>query len=110
YSAVKAWVNTYTEGLANELHGTGVTVTAVLPGWVHTEFHERAGINASKLPDVVWIEADELVKEALDDNAAGKVLSVPSKRWSTAIWVGRHTPRSVIRWVSRKLSNSRKNP
>ncbi|MHB1008842.1 MAG: SDR family NAD(P)-dependent oxidoreductase [Propionibacteriaceae bacterium] len=110
YSAVKAWVNTYTEGLANELRGTGVRVTAVLPGWVHTEFHERAGINASKLPEMVWLEADELVREALDDNARGKVISVPSRRWSTAYWVGRHAPRPLIRWVSRKLSNSRKNP
>jgi uncharacterized protein len=110
YSAVKAWVNTYTEGLANELRGTGVIVTAVLPGWVRTEFHERAGINASKLPGVVWLEADDLVREALDDNERGKVLSVPSMRWRTALWVGRHTPRPVIRWVSRKLSNSRKNP
>jgi short-subunit dehydrogenase len=109
YSAVKAWVNTYTEGLANELRGTGVKVTAVLPGWVRTEFHERAGINASKLPDVVWIDPDDLAKDALDDHAAGKVISVPTKRWHTAYWVGRHTPRSVIRWVSRKLSNSRKN-
>lgn len=110
YSAVKAWVNTYTEGLANELRGTGVTVTAVLPGWVHTEFHDRAGINASKLPDVVWIQPDELVREALEDHAKGKVLSVPTKRWNTAFWLGRHAPRSTIRWISRKLSNSRKNP
>lgn len=109
YSAVKAWVNTYTEGLANELRHSGVKVTAVLPGWVHTEFHERAGINASKLPDVVWVDAEELVREALDDNEKGKVLSVPSTRWNVAVWVGRHLPRSGIRWLSRKLSNSRKN-
>lgn len=109
YSAVKAWVNTYTEGLANELRHTGVKVTVVLPGWVRTEFHERAGINASKLPDVVWIEPDDLAKDALDDHAAGKVISVPTKRWHLAYWIGRHTPRPVIRWASRKLSNSRKN-
>jgi short-subunit dehydrogenase len=109
YSAVKAWVNTYTEGLANELRGTGVKVTAVLPGWVRTEFHERAGINASKLPDIVWMDSDQLAKEALDDHAKGKVISVPTKRWHMAYWVGRHTPRPVIRWASRKLSNSRKS-
>ncbi len=110
YSAVKAWVNTYTEGLANELRGTGVTVTAVLPGWVRTEFHARAGINASKLPGIVWIDSDELVQEALADHAKGKVISVPTKRWNSAYWLGRHVPRCAIRWVSRKLSNSRKNP
>jgi hypothetical protein len=86
-----------------------VKVTVVLPGWVRTEFHERAGINASKLPDVVWIEPDDLAKDALDDHAAGKVISVPTKRWHLAYWIGRHTPRPVIRWASRKLSNSRKN-
>ena len=109
YSAVKAWVNTYTEGLANELRGTGVTVTAVLPGWVHTEFHERAGINSSNLPDIVWMSPEELAKDALDDHAKGKVISVPTKRWHMAYWIGRHTPRPVIRWASRKLSNSRKS-
>ena len=87
-----------------------MTVTAVLPGWVHTEFHERAGINASKLPGVVWLQADELVREALDDNAHGKVISVPSKRWNAAYLIGRHLPRSAIRGLSRKLSNSRKGP
>ena len=61
YSAVKAWVNTYTEGLANELRGTGVTVTAVLPGWVHTEFHERADLNMTGVPELIWLNADAVV-------------------------------------------------
>ena len=44
YSPIKAWVLTYSEALAGELHGTGVTVTALCPGWVRTEFHDRAGL------------------------------------------------------------------
>ena len=99
-----------TEGLANEMRGTGVAVTAVLPGWVHTEFHQRAGINASKLPAVVWLKAEDLARDALDDNSHGKVISVPSKRWNAAYLIGRHLPRSAIRGLSRKLSNSRKSP
>ena len=42
YSAIKAWMTVFSESLANELYGTGVTVTALLPGWVRTEFHSRA--------------------------------------------------------------------
>ena len=55
YSAIKAWVTVYSEGLANELRGTGVTVTALCPGWVRTEFHQRADINTRAIPEVLWL-------------------------------------------------------
>ena len=46
YSAIKAWANSYSQALSNELRGTGVTATLVMPGWVSAEFHDRAGIGA----------------------------------------------------------------
>lgn len=107
YSAIKAWVNSYTQGLANELHGTGVTVTALLPGWVRTEFHQRAGISASSLPDVVWIEADELVRECLKDAHQGKVVSIPTKKWAIAARIAPRVPQNLVRYFSRLLSKSR---
>jgi short-subunit dehydrogenase len=55
YSSIKAWVVTYSESLANELHGTGVTVTALMPGWVRTEFHQRAAISSSSIPNSLWL-------------------------------------------------------
>ena len=58
YSAIKAWVTTYTEGLSNELRGTGVQVTALCPGWVRTEFHERADISTGSIPSSLWLDAD----------------------------------------------------
>ena len=108
YSAVKSWVLVYTEALATQLIGTPVRVTAFCPGWIRTEFHERAEIDASKLPDVVWIDADKAVREALDAVAKGKVICVPGLGWRIAVVVlARHLPRSVIRWGSSKLVRSR---
>ena len=107
YSAIKAWAMTYSESLANELSGTGVTVTALAPGWVRTEFHERAAIRTSSIPDQLWLEADALVAECLDDVAAGKVVSIPSRRYRALMFAVRHAPRSAVRAASRRLSSSR---
>ena len=107
YSAIKAWVTAYTEGLAGELAGTGVLVTALCPGWVHTEFHQRAGINASAIPAPLWLDADRLVNDALADFARGKVISIPSKRYKTLIGLARVAPRTLIRSASKMMSSSR---
>ena len=81
YSAIKAWVTVYTESLANEFAGTGVTATALCPGWVRTEFHQRASIRTRSIPEPMWLDADALVAECLEDVAAGKVISIPSFRY-----------------------------
>lgn len=107
YSAIKAWVLTLTEGLSTELYGSGVKVTALCPGWVHTEFHDRAGISKTNLPDIVWVDVDTLVKEALEDNDKGRMRSIPTLKWKAAIFVATHGPRGFIRWFSRQLSSSR---
>ncbi len=108
YSAVKAWARTYSTSLALELTGTGVTVTALLPGWVRTEFHDRAGITATNLPDIVWIEPDVLVRECLADVDKGKFESIPTLKWKAAMLLADHGPAWFTRWFSMKLTASRK--
>ncbi len=107
YSAIKAWVAAYTEGLANELHGSGVAVTALCPGWVRTEFHQRADINSSSIPELLWLNADTVVEQALADAANGKIISIPSRRYQTLMFMIQHAPRAAVRAVSRKMSSSR---
>lgn len=107
YSAAKAWVTAFTEGLANELHGTGVRVMALAPGWVHTEFHQRAGVKVSGIPEPLWIDADALVDHALRDLVRGRVVSIPTVRYKALMFLARHGPRGGIRAVSRALSGRR---
>lgn len=100
YSADKAWVRVFTEGLAVELRGTGVTATALCPGLVHTEFHERAGIGGAGLPQLAWLNADAVVAAALADVRRGAVISTPSLRYGLVAEVARLLPRAAIRALS----------
>ncbi|MDN5572507.1 MAG: SDR family NAD(P)-dependent oxidoreductase [Micrococcales bacterium] len=109
YSALKAWCTTYTESLAVELEGTGVRVMALLPGWVRTEFHARAGISGSSIPDFLWLQADDLVEEALKDLARGRVVSIPTLRYKAIMLGAKLAPRAVVRKCSGMLMGSRAN-
>ena len=107
YSAIKAWVTTYSEALTNELARNGVTVTALCPGYVRTEFHQRASIRTGSIAAPMWIDLDELVTQALADVAKGKVISIPTRRYQVMIFAARHFPRSAVRAVSRRMSSKR---
>jgi short-subunit dehydrogenase len=97
YSAAKAWVTTFSEGLATELGRHGVQVTALCPGFVRTEFHERAELKMSHVPAAGWLDADELVDSCLADVRRGRVVSIPSKRYKVLVTLVRHAPRSLVR-------------
>ena len=55
----------------------------------------------------MWIDLDELVGEALEDVAKGKIISIPTRRFKVMIFAARHFPRSAVRAVSRRMSSSR---
>jgi short-subunit dehydrogenase len=96
YSAAKSYVTVFTEALAAELKGTGVTATALCPGFAQTEFQQRAGIS-SPGPKMLWLDPQMIVRDCLDDVARGRVVSVPGVTYKAAVGLLRVLPRSLVR-------------
>ncbi|WP_418607978.1 SDR family NAD(P)-dependent oxidoreductase [Georgenia sp. SUBG003] len=107
YAAHKAWVVTFTEGLAVELQGTGVTATALCPGLVRTEFHASAGLDASVWPEGAWVGVEKVAADALKAVRRGKVIVTPSVRYAAAGAVLRLVPRSLVRRVAGPATSGR---
>ncbi|MHA3704099.1 SDR family NAD(P)-dependent oxidoreductase [Jatrophihabitans sp. YIM 134969] len=103
YVGAKAWVTGFTEALAQQLTGTGVRVCAVCPGYTHTEFHERAQADMTRVPEWMWLEADQVVAEGLADLRRGRPVSVPSLRYKSLLAAVKVLPRTAIR---KALGNS----
>ncbi|MDT4938378.1 MAG: uncharacterized protein QOG80_2049 [Pseudonocardiales bacterium] len=99
YSASKAYVTMFSEALSVQLAGSGVTVTAVCPGFTHTEFHERAHADMSHVPDRMWLDAKVVVAEGLADADKGKPISVPSRQYKTLVTAVRTLPRPILRRI-----------
>lgn len=107
YSASKAWVVFFSEGLANGLTGTGVGVHAVCPGFVRTEFHQRAGIDMASIPRPLWLTVDDVVEESLADVAKGTVVSVPGLQYKALTAAGRLIPRPLVRGFAKRIGRGR---
>lgn len=107
YSASKAWVVSFTEGLANGLDGTGVTVHALCPGFVHTEFHERAGIDMAGTASFLWLEVDDVVRETMADIAKNKIVIIPGLQYKALTTGGRLVPRNVVRALTKVVGKGR---
>ncbi|MCT9089341.1 SDR family oxidoreductase [Streptomyces sp. ASQP_92] len=96
YGASKAWVVQFTQGAARDLAGSGVRMMALCPGFVRTEFHERAGMGTDNIPGWMWLDADKLVAAALTDLARGKSLSIPDPRYKALMGAVKLAPRGVL--------------
>lgn len=79
YSGIKSYVLQMSQSLDMELKPHGVHVTALCPGFTHTEFHQEMGTAdaAAKLPKILWQDADDVVREGWAAVNAGKPVCVP---------------------------------
>ncbi|MEL5956563.1 SDR family oxidoreductase [Streptomyces sp. CLV115] len=102
YGASKAWVVQFTQGAAKDMAGTGVRLMALCPGFVRTEFHQRAGMGTGNIPGWMWLDADKLVATALADLARGRSVSVPDPRYKALMGVVKVTPRGLLGGMTSK--------
>lgn len=107
YYATKAFVVSFSEALAHELKGTGVTVTCYCPGATHTEFAGRAGNDKSRLfqrPGVA--KAGDVASHAYETMLQGEVLAVHGLMNWLAMEALRVSPRAAVRSITASLNGN----
>ena len=102
YSAAKAWLVSFSRWANLAYRKRGVKVTAVCPGFTHTEFHDRMGMDKSVAPSWTWLRAERVVREGLADNERGKAVSIPSKRYKVVAAVAKVAPAQLMAGPARK--------
>ena len=100
YGASKAFVLSYSQALAQEVRAHGVTITALCPGPVRTEFAEAAGLteeqSSDALPEAMWVSARDVAEQAVAGLEAGRGVVVPGTLNRVMAGAALHTPR---RWL-----------
>jgi short-subunit dehydrogenase len=108
YGATKAFALSFTEALHGELKGTGVTVTALCPGPVKTEFMDDPGVQegASALPAPMWVDAAVVAERGIAALERGKRIVVPGTLNRIGTWAGRHSHRGLLLWTARRVTTN----
>jgi len=103
YFATKAYVLHFSEALANELSGTGVTVTCLCPGATATEFHNRANATGQRLLKFGSMDARTVAEDGYRAMMAGKTVAISGfKNWLLAQSI-RISPRRLVTAIARKI-------
>ena len=97
YGATKAFVNSFTEALHEELRGTGVRVQALCPGFTRTEFQDRAGVTARSVPAFAWMSPEYVVERSLAALERGTLVCVPGPVYKLLTALISILPRSLVR-------------
>jgi short-subunit dehydrogenase len=107
YYASKAFVLSFTEAIANELRGTGVTATALCPGPTPTEFQKRANVGRVRgLRLMMRVEPDAVVRAGYKGMLQGKPVVVPGALNNAIIFLLRLFPRRMVTAVVRRIQTA----
>jgi len=103
YAATKAFVLNFTVGLAGELTGTGVKVSALCPGPVRTEFQAVAKNEHGRLPSIAYLEAETVVAQGITAAENGRSFHIAGTINFITAQATRLMPRAFINYVSRRI-------
>ncbi len=107
YFATKAYVLHFSEALANEVSGTGVTVTCLCPGATATEFHKRANATGMRFLRMGSMDARTVAEDGYRALMAGKPVVISGvKNWLVAQSV-RFSPRRLVTAIARKVQETK---
>jgi short-subunit dehydrogenase len=112
YCATKAWMTSFTNGLAIELAvaHSPVRVQALCPGFTYSEFHDRIGMDRSPIPKQLWLTAAFVVGESLKGFDRGQVIVVPGWRYKIIAAFMRGMPGPLMRRISARMGRRFRKP
>lgn len=102
YSAHKAWLLNLSRWAAIHYADVNISVQALCPGFVRTEFHQRGKMDISGVPKWMWLKADKVVKASLKDLDKGKSVSIPSVRYKVLSTFAQYLPKSLVTRVAKR--------
>lgn len=102
YSAHKAWLVNLSRWADVHYDDVNISVQALCPGFVRTEFHQRGEMDVSGVPRWMWLKPEKVVQASLADLARDKVLSVPSARYKVLASLARHLPAPFVARMAKR--------
>jgi hypothetical protein len=112
YSATKAWVISFTEGLYLDLRAANspVKVQALCPGFTFSEFHDTMGMDRQRIPSWLWMTAEDVVAASLAGLARGDLFVVPGRiyQWIVRLqgWIPGSLRRALATRYARKVKRT----
>lgn len=107
YYASKSFVLFFSEAIANELKGTGVSVTVLCPGPTATGFAERANLGGTKLMGGKVMTAEQAALAGFEGLMKGKTIVIPGAKNRALAFSVRFLPRSFVTDYVRGLQEKR---
>jgi short-subunit dehydrogenase len=106
YYATKAFVNSFTEALAFELRGTGVTATVSCPGATVTEFADVANVGSSGLFATGAMGAREVAEHGFHAMMNGDAIAIAGLKNKISVQALRLAPRALVVWIAARLNKT----